>query len=99
MVAPALPVPATSFVGRTNELDAITTLLADPHCRLLTLLGPGGIGKTRLALHAAMTQSQFRDGACFVALTPVTLPDLLPSAIAGALQIIFYEATDPRHQL
>ena len=44
-----LPTPATSFIGRAEELAEIATLLADPNCRLVTVLGPGGIGKTRLA--------------------------------------------------
>src|SRR6476620_1802856 len=45
-----LPAPGTSFVGRASELEAIERLLEDPGCRLLTLVGPGGAGKTRLAL-------------------------------------------------
>src|SRR5690242_10901385 len=48
-----IPVPRTSFVGRASELDAIDRLLDDPRCRLLTLVGLGGAGKTRLALEAA----------------------------------------------
>ena len=62
MITPSLPIPATSFVGRNDELVGIATLLADTNCRLLTLLGPGGIGKTRLALQVARTQRQFMDG-------------------------------------
>ena len=49
----ALPVPPTPFVGREAELAELASLLADSACRLLTLTGPGGIGKTRLALEAA----------------------------------------------
>src|SRR5262249_6562686 len=48
-----LPAPSTSFVGRASELDEIDRLLEDPDCRLLSLVGPGGAGKTRLALEAA----------------------------------------------
>jgi predicted ATPase/DNA-binding CsgD family transcriptional regulator len=98
MITPSLPIPATSFVGRDKELAHIAALLADPDCRLLTLLGPGGIGKTRLALQIA-NQSHFTDGIYFVHLTPVSSPDLLPSAIASELQLTFYDASDLRRQL
>jgi predicted ribonuclease YlaK len=50
-----LPRQLTPFVGRQQELTQIVQLLADPHCCLLTLIGPGGIGKTRLAIAAATT--------------------------------------------
>ena len=53
MSAHNLPNLPTSFIGRSSELTEIATLLSDPACRLLTLLGPGGIGKVRLALQAA----------------------------------------------
>jgi predicted ATPase/DNA-binding CsgD family transcriptional regulator len=99
MLTPSLPIPATSFVGRDEELARIANLLADPACRLLTLLGPGGIGKTRLALQFVATQAQFVDGANFVPLTPVSAPDLVPSAIASTLHITFYNASDLRRQL
>ena len=52
-----LPPYPTPFVGRQDELAQISALLADPACRLLTLVGPGGIGKTRLAVEAARQQS------------------------------------------
>jgi len=99
MTTPSLPIPSTSFVGRKDELARIAALFADPNCRLLTLLGPGGIGKTRLALQFVTTQAQFIDGAYFAPLTPVSSPDLIPSAIASALQITFFNATDLRRQL
>src|SRR5689334_10954601 len=58
------PVRLTPFVGRTAELTAITTLLDNPDCRLLSLIGPGGIGKTRLALESAeLILDTFPDGA------------------------------------
>src|SRR4051794_102253 len=98
MMLHSLPMPATSFVGRNEELARIATLLTDPTCRLLTLLGPGGIGKTRLAIQSS-DQSDFTDGAYLVHLTPLSSPDLLPSAIASALQITFYDASDLRRQL
>src|SRR5690242_19828775 len=64
-----LPRPATAFVGREPELALIAQHLADPNCRLVTLTGPGGTGKTRLALEAAARQlDAFPDGAFLVRL-------------------------------
>ncbi len=81
-----LPTPTTSFVGRGEELASIKDLLADPHCRLLTIVGPGGIGKTRLALQAAVDQmAYFADGIYFVPLTGVGSSGLIAAAIASAL--------------
>ncbi len=82
--------PGTAFVGREKELAEITGLLSDGECRLLTLLGPGGIGKTRLALQASRgLEGRFSDGACFVALAPVASADLVPAAIANVLHLKF----------
>lgn len=89
-----LPLPTTPFVGRETELAQLIALLPDPTCRLLTLVGPGGIGKTRLALQAAATAADgtpapFADGVFFVAATAMTtLADLIPS-IAAALGLHF----------
>ena len=95
-----LPAQATPFIGRSRELAEIATLLADPTCRFLTLLGPGGIGKTRLALQSAAAQfPHFAQGVYFVPLAPVGSPDLLPDAIASALQLTFYGNEDPRAQI
>src|SRR5262249_54413451 len=67
-----LPPPLTPFIGREKELAQIAARVADPACRLLTLVRPGGIGKTRLALQAASDRrEEFVDGAYFVALTPM----------------------------
>jgi predicted ATPase/class 3 adenylate cyclase len=80
-----LPVQLTTFVGR-DELERARRLLETT--RLLTLTGPGGIGKTRLALQlAAETVDAFPDGLFFVPLDAVFDPDLIPSAIAEALQV------------
>ncbi len=95
-----LPFQSTSFVGREKELAEIAALLADPTCRLLTLVGAGGIGKTRLALQAASSQqSRFEDGVVFVPFAPVSSPDLIPAAIADALGIAFFGSGQPRAQL
>jgi predicted ATPase/DNA-binding CsgD family transcriptional regulator len=95
-----LPLQPTPFVGRADELAEIATLLADPACRLLTLVGPGGVGKTRLALQAAAdAQSHFADGVRFVALQPVTSTEFLVSAFADALGLTFYGPESPRLQL
>jgi predicted ATPase/class 3 adenylate cyclase len=81
-----LPTQRTSFVGRERELREITELLAKT--RLLTLTGPGGTGKTRLALKLAADQlHRFPDGICFVDLSVVSDPSLLMTEIAAALRV------------
>lgn len=65
----------TPFIGRQEEVADILALLADPACRLLTLVGPGGIGKTTLALHTAdQARDMFRHGVVFGPLQPVHSP-------------------------
>lgn len=83
-----LPVPATPFVGREPELEAICTLLHDPEVRMLTVTGTGGIGKTRLALQAAAESSAaFPDGLWWLALAPLTDPALVPVGLAQMLGV------------
>ncbi len=82
-----LPAPRTSFVGRTSELDEIDRLLEDPDCRLLTLVGPGGAGKTRLALEAAGRRiERYSHGVHFVPLVSVASPEFLAPAVAESIQ-------------
>jgi predicted ATPase/DNA-binding SARP family transcriptional activator len=81
-----LPVTDSVFVGRQAELDFIGQRLTNPHCRVLSLVGIGGIGKTRLALEiAARVPAQFSDGAVFVDLAKLTDAELVPNAILEAL--------------
>jgi excisionase family DNA binding protein len=83
---PALPARLSSFVGRSRESVAAMELLQRPEVRLLTLTGPGGVGKTRLSLEVASRLSgQFSDGEWFVELAPVRSPELVLPAIALAL--------------
>ncbi|MCB8943387.1 MAG: AAA family ATPase [Ardenticatenaceae bacterium] len=87
-----LPAPGNPFVGREAELARLDGLLGDETCRLLTLIGPGGMGKTRLALQVAQVQlgaGRFGDGVFFVPLTAVTSTDHLISAIAQAVNFSF----------
>jgi len=95
-----LPPQPTPFVGRREELDQIAQRLADPACRLLTVVGPGGIGKSRLAIQAAEEHlPAFSDGVWFVPLTPVDSAGLLPSAIMEALDVARYGGGDPKERL
>lgn len=80
--------PLTSFVGRQEEIANLAARLADPTCRLLTLIGPGGIGKTRLAAElAARCSTQFADGTQFIPLSGTTLPEHVPNVVASALGV------------
>lgn len=95
-----LPPAPTPFVGREEELDDLAGTLADPGCRLLTLLGPGGIGKTRLALEAARDQvGIIPQGVYFVPLESVSSAEFLVLAIAEVLGVKFFGSSDPQAQL
>ena len=95
-----LPHPTTPFVGRRQELTWLADSLNDPACRLLTLTGPGGIGKTRLALKAAAdTLLQYPDGVHFIPLASVLAPQNLLRAIAEVLEFTLNDRGDPLKQL
>ena len=98
-----LPVPQTSFIGRERELAQIVPLMSAPTCRLLTLTGPGGIGKTRLAMRLVTKCFQnYSDGTYFVPLEGISSPDYLVHAIADAIQFkidSLETQLDAKHQL
>ena len=97
-----LPPQPTPFVGRAQELAQIEAQLLKPECRLLTLLGVGGVGKTRLALATAERLLQigaFLNGVYFVPLVGVESPELLATAMADACEFTFSGKQDPKAQL
>ena len=82
----ALPAPPTPLVGREKDTQTLRSLFERDGARLITLMGPGGVGKTRLALEAARASAEhFPDGVAFVALAPISDPTLLVSTVAHAL--------------
>ena len=82
------PVPLTELIGRESELATVETLLQRDSVRLVTLIGPGGIGKSRLAIHVAGRAQNRGEETAFVDLTPVSDPALVPNAIAEALGVL-----------
>lgn len=88
VIPPTLPQPLTPFVGRTLELLELANLLADPRTRLITLLGPGGMGKSRLSLRVLEDHSaRFGDGVAFVPLATLRSAADIPYATASALKL------------
>ncbi|MBA3276919.1 MAG: helix-turn-helix domain-containing protein [Chloroflexia bacterium] len=91
--APALapfnvPEPRSSLIGREHETRSIRDMVLSAETPLVTLIGPGGVGKTRLALEiAGQARDAFIDGIWFVDLSPIRDPELVPGAIAGVLGI------------
>jgi predicted ATPase len=101
-VKPGLPTPPSPIVGRLEELAIIAANLDDDHCRILTLFGPGGTGKTRLVIEAAkqaFDRGTFPDGVFFVALDPLDDPELIPAATARALGVDLQPQESPLAQV
>ena len=94
------PAQTTPLIGRETELAELGDLLENPACRLITIIGPGGIGKTRLALSAATEQAQaFANGAAFVPLEAISAAEFVAPAIMAALVSPLQGQRDPRDQL
>jgi predicted ATPase/uncharacterized protein HemY len=95
-----LPAPPTPFLGREAELQTICAQIEDPDCRILTLVGPGGFGKTRLAVQAAAaTAVHFPDGVFFVALASVSSAEYLLSTVANTINFSFTDEIPLQTQL
>ncbi len=95
-----LPPQSTPFINRTHETGDIHLLITSPSCRILTILGPGGMGKTRLALQVAAEHVEsFPNGVFHVPLAAINSPEFLIPTIADALKFQFYSEKDPRQQL
>ena len=96
----SLPAPLNRFVGREGQIGEIGALVRRDGVRLVTLTGPGGVGKTRIALRVAEEgQADFADGAAFVALAPTCAAGLVLPAIVQALRITEHETLPPLERL
>ena len=95
-----MPNPTTAFIGRETDVAKLSERLQDPACRLLSIVAPGGMGKTRLALEVAgRLAPDFSDGVCFVPFDAVGSPELMVSAVADALSFTFFGPQHPEEQL
>ena len=105
--------PATPFIGRGSELAELAELFRDPAVRLVTIVGPGGMGKSRLAIEAARLMAAgrgafeetvpgsapVRPAVFLIELAPLGSPELLATAIASAVGLTFFPGSDPKAQL
>lgn len=95
-----LPIPDTALFGRTAELTAVAERLDDPHCRLLTIVGPGGVGKTRLALETAEAlRADFPDGVWFAPLDEIDRSARFAHLLAETLELPAEAAAQPAQAL
>jgi predicted ATPase len=95
-----LPNQPTPFVGREAELTELARLLANPAVRLLTVLGAGGMGKTRLAVEAGAAElDNFEHGVCFVPLASLDSVEAIVPTVAESLVFSFYEGRESKRQL
>jgi predicted ATPase/DNA-binding SARP family transcriptional activator len=103
LAMPDLPRPLTALVGRERELARLRELLDDPACRLVTLVGPGGIGKTRLAVEVASSrQGRHRDGAVFVSFvgtSPTRADEAADLVVADLARVLGVSLAVPRDPL
>lgn len=96
-----LPVTTTPFIGRTQELWKIKDMLLEPSCRVVTLLGPGGSGKTRLSVQIGAIldrEMAFKDGVWFIQLAPLTDHNSIVPAILKGLNITTCSGQESPHQ-
>ena len=97
---PRLPTQTTPFIGREAEVAALISLIRDPANRLISLLAPGGMGKSRLALEvAARIGAEFQQGAAFIALSAISAPEQMISAVASVVGVTLSGQIDPKQQL
>ncbi|MFN8444590.1 MAG: tetratricopeptide repeat protein [Caldilineaceae bacterium] len=96
----------TPIIGRDQEIERVTNRLTDSRCRLITVVGPGGVGKTRLAIETGLRllsdpelYTQFKDGIFFVNLQSIDQPALLPNAIAEVVGCQMQGVVNPENQL
>ena len=95
-----LPAQATAFIGREIEIKRLSEQLADPDCRLLTIVAPGGMGKTRLALAVSEQQFEVFNGEVFfVSFVSTSTSDTMLYTLATALGFNFYDHHKPKEQL